>query len=283
MTALAIPANSRGYQASLGHELTFAGTLNSEWIKLRSVRSTWFAAIGLVALTFVFGVPIASAMMDQREGVAGPAGVDDFSLLLANNGLTILGQMIALVLGALAVTSEYGSGSIRSTLSAVPRRGQLFAAKIIVVVAFAAVTAAIALGLTVGAIEVQLRLADAPSGIGPHAWSLAFAGVYYVSVSALIGVGLGFILRSSAGAIATGIGLLFVVPMILAFGVGNDVIRFLLDITPMQAANLMANSVIVPGGDSSVLGGYWGAVACLAAWVVAVLGAGYAVFKRRDA
>ncbi|MDR2379291.1 MAG: ABC transporter permease [Bifidobacteriaceae bacterium] len=283
MTAAAMPATVRRYQTARGRGLTFAGLVKSEWVKLRSLRSTWWCAILLIVFSVGFGVPIAGAMMDRREGVAGPQGADDFTVLLANNGLTILGQIVAVVLGALIVTTEYGSGSIRSTLVAAPRRTWVFAAKVIIAAVFAGVVAAVALGATVGGIVALLQGAGQDNGLGAHASALAGGGIYYLVVTALIGVGLGFVLRSSAGAIAAGIALMFVAPMILALGAGNEVVRFILEITPMQAGALMTTSVPSQHGAGLALGGYWGGAACLAAWAVVALVPAYIAFKRRDA
>ncbi|MDR2374413.1 MAG: ABC transporter permease [Bifidobacteriaceae bacterium] len=280
MTATAIPATGRQYQSSLGQDLTLGGIVKSEWIKLRSLRSTWWCAVLLILLSFGFGVPIAAVEADQWESVVGPGGGSDFTLLLTNNGLTMLGQMVAVVIGALIVTGEYGSGSIRSTLAAAPRRGQVFAAKVTVAAVFTAVVAVIAMAATAAGIVAVLAANGKGNGFGPDAAALAFGGVYYLVASALIGVGLGFILRSSAGAIASGIGLLFVAPMVLALGSSNEFVSRVVDLTPWQAGALMATS---PGFEGSLLGGYWGGAACLAAWVLLALVPAYAVFQRRDA
>ncbi|MDR0593674.1 MAG: ABC transporter permease [Bifidobacteriaceae bacterium] len=292
MTAIASPMPSQQYRSAVGHDLTMGGIVKSEWVKLRSLRSTWWCGGLIFALTFGFGLLVALGLMERRrqelaEGLVSGMTAPDFTVLTANNGLTMLGQMVAVVFGALAVTGEYSSGSIRSTLAAAPRRGQVLVAKVIATLVFTALVGTVSIVATSAAIAALLEAAGQSNGIGPDAFALGAGGVYYLVVSALIGIGLGFILRSGAGAIAAGIALLFVVPMVLAFGSGNEVIAYILELTPWQASQLMTavapSEVAQIGSGEWVLGGYWGGAACLAAWAAAALIPARIIFRRRDA
>ncbi len=217
--------------------LTFAGVLRSEWIKFRSLRSTQL----LLAFTFlaVVGVGVLAAWLRsyiiQQMLEFGPAAANGPGTLPAADapkmtmeqaidvanaqGLNIYGTPIAglqlgiLILGALSVlliSSEFGTGMIRSSLTAVPKRLPVFFAKAIVLVvvsyvltlAAAIVTFLISLPI-MGAYGIGLSL-----GMDGVVYSILMGGVYVAGVS-LAGLSLGTLLRSSAGAIIVLVALFF--------------------------------------------------------------------------
>lgn len=189
-------------------------TIESEWIKLRSVRSTTFAAalvlIGVVGIgALICG---AHAARWNRMSADDRLGLDATNLSL--NGW-FLGQLVAGVVGVLAITSEYASGSISTTFAAVPRRRTVLVAKAIVI-ASAVFLIAIATSFTAFFLGQALL-----SGTGAQA-ALAEPGVtravigaaMYVTVIALLGLGLGALLRSTAAATSALFGVLFVPPVL---------------------------------------------------------------------
>jgi ABC-2 type transport system permease protein len=130
----------------------FGDVVRAEWIKLSSVRSTWWTMIALVVLGAGLTIALCAA---NAEWLASP-DADESPGSFITWGMMIA-QVTALVLGVLAVTSEYGTGMVRSTFAAVPRRGRVLAAKallvatllfvVVVVLAFGQpITSAIALG-----------------------------------------------------------------------------------------------------------------------------------------
>jgi len=191
-------------------------------------------------------------------------------------------MLLAGILGAIAVTGEYGTGMIRSTLAADPVRGSVLAAKALVLAAFlfvASLLISFAAALAVTPIFESRGLSfswDVPAdSVVP-----ILAAAVSMAVFAVIGVAFGFILRSGAGAIAATVGLLFVLPIVAnifaALGTGWQWILDLADRLPMSAAQ----SAIAPsdtGLDAA------GAYLTLAAWVVAGLVSAWAVLRTRDA
>jgi ABC-2 type transport system permease protein len=189
-----------------------ADVLAAEWIKLRSVRSTYWTVFVTAALT------IAVAILTARNAAAHmtdltPADRADFDpMLTVLTGLYVT-QVGFGLLGVLAIGSEYATGLIRTTFTAVPRRLRVLAAKAVAVgvVAFAVGEVA-ALGAFAVARPIlagrHLDVAITDPGV-PRA--LLGAGVF-LSLMALIGLGLGAIIRHTAGTTAVLFGLVFVAP-----------------------------------------------------------------------
>lgn len=233
MSTATISAPKRAGRGSV----TFAGVLRSEWIKFRSLRSTQM----LLAFTFVavvgvgaFAAWVRGTVVDAimhggapGQGPAGPgSGTGEPQVTLqqamdaANaQGFSIYGipvaglQLGVLVLGALAVlliSSEFGTGMIRSTMTAVPKRLPAFFAKAIVlvvvsyVVTLAAAFATFLISIPIlGSFGIDMSL-----GMDGVLRSILMGGVYVAGVS-LIGLSLGTLIRSSAGGIIVLVALLF--------------------------------------------------------------------------
>jgi ABC-2 type transport system permease protein len=199
-------------QTSFGPLSGFPNVLRSEFCKLRSVRSTFWAllmaVVSNVALAALGALFLPGALSAQEK-----ATVDVTRLSLAGLHLS---QIALGVLGVLIITSEYGSGMIRATLSAVPRRRRVLAAKAIV---FAATALVVGISSSFAAWFVfqaflsddSLRLAIGAPGV----LRAVAGGGLYLTVLGLLGLGLGAIIRAGAGAIAALFGLLFVPPLLL--------------------------------------------------------------------
>jgi ABC-type transport system involved in multi-copper enzyme maturation permease subunit len=186
--------------------------IRSEWTKLRSVRSTFWTLLAATVLTIGLGALISNGFAGNYSS-SSPS--DQATFDPTNISLTglILGQLAIGVLGVLTVTSEYSTGMIRTSLAAVPRRGRLLVAKAGV---FAAVS------LVVG--EVVSFLAfflgqSIMSGRAPHATlsqpfvlRAVFGAGLYLAVLGLLAIGIGTILRHSAGAITILVAVAFVLP-----------------------------------------------------------------------
>ncbi|NGO12040.1 ABC transporter permease subunit [Streptomyces sp. HC44] len=243
-----------------------------EWIKLRSLRSTTYALLAVVVGMIAVGV-VTMANTKAPGNAADAETFDPVNNLMAG---VALGQLIIGVLGVLAVTGEYSSGSIRSTLAAVPNRRLLLVAK-------AAVLGAVALvvGQTVAFVTFfagRPALTDAvpqPSlGDGGVLRAVVLSGVYLAMIG-LIGVGIGAITRHTAGAIGTLVGLLFVVPAILAGATGTTVAKFF---PTMIAGNSLAVSRAMPDVLSP-----WAGFGMLCLYTALALGVGGRLLARRDA
>ncbi|MDR1799959.1 MAG: ABC transporter permease [Bifidobacteriaceae bacterium] len=264
--------------------LTLPRIVKSEWIKVRSVRSTWLL-LGIFAVC-ALGITSAMAAFAQfSTPEAGETGVflgeSDASTALLNLATTAVvetAMILVTVFAVLAIGSEYSSGAIRSTLSAAPRRGSVFAAKTFVIAGSAVLVSAV---LTVASWAIGAGILSA-RGLDPVLNSEGVRqmvlGVVYVAVIALIAVGAGFITRSTAGGMAIVLGLLLVLPILLSFLSSTKVGGYLKAALPDQAAG-----ALIAGDDSYLIGGQVGAAAVLASWVVLSLVGAYVTFTRRDA
>jgi hypothetical protein len=211
-----------------------ANQLRSEWTKLRSVRSTWVC----LAVVLVAGIGLSALVTDVEAGRWGTLGLADratFDPVRFSQTGTFLSQFVVGVLGALVVTSEYATGSIRTTLSITSKRTTVLAAKLIVigvvvfvvaeVTAFASFFTSQAILLAHGAralppgstILTQIRSTTIPyvSLSDGAALRAVFLSGVYLLLLALSACAIGFVLRHTAGAIATFVGLLLVLPLIV--------------------------------------------------------------------
>lgn len=255
--------------------VTQAGVLRSEWIKLRSLRSTLLTALLAAGAMLLMGVVGATDFTSDWD-VATPterASLDPVQTMLSG---WFLAQVLIGVIGALAVTSEYASGSIVATLTAVPRRTPVLIAKLLVpaplslLVIVPATVVALLLGriLLPDGVTVDLgdpELLKAIVGIG-----IAMAGI------CAIGTCLGFLVRGTAGAIGILTVVLLVVPM-LAPGLSPDLARLL----PSGAIESLV-TVDVDARDHPPLAWPVG-LALLGGYVAFAAGAAAVVLGRRDA
>jgi len=186
--------------------MSFGNVLAMEWIKLRSLRSTtWVLAVGMLttaALGVVAGFNTRSVTSDPTSNVL--SGI-------------LLGQLVLGVLGVLCVTSEYSSGTIRVTLAAVPRRWPVLAAKACTFGALALAASEVTVfAAFLGGIAALRPSVPHPALSDPSVLrAVALTGVY-LGLTALMGVGVGILVRHSAAAVAVLVGGLFVLPLIAA-------------------------------------------------------------------
>ena len=191
---------------------TFGDVLRLEWIKFRSVRSTFWTLAVTVVLGIALGAVISEAAAHgyARSSVSGKLSWDPTGVSLA--GVAIASPAIA-VLGVLCISSEYSSGMIRTSLIAVPKRGRVLAAKSLV---FAVVTFVVGEATSFAAFFAGQALI---SGHAPHA-ALGDPGVaravagggLYLAALAVLSVAAGALLRHPAAAIASMIAVLLVLP-----------------------------------------------------------------------
>jgi ABC-2 type transport system permease protein len=242
----------------------------SEWTKVRSVRSTyWFllaACVVTVGLAALITVGLGTGNVEVTDEVFDAAGV---SLL----GVWF-GQILFAVVGVLAVTSEYATGSIRTTLAAVPRRGALLAAKlasvgVIVAVAGTAVSFA---AFLVG--QAVLKGQDKAVGSGePGALRAILGASGYLVAMALFGVAVGVLVRHTASAVLAVLGL-GLVPALFGGLFPDWLQRNVVDRLPGPAGVRVSAAYPAP-----VLADYlW-----LAGWVSGLVVLAYLVLRWRDA
>jgi ABC-2 type transport system permease protein len=246
----------------------FPQAARMEWIKLRSLRSTWW----VLALTVAGALGIAVAVGVNTEDAAAD---------LTNNALAgiSLGLLLVGVLGVLAMTGEHSSGMIRATLAAVPNRPLVLAAK-------AAVFGALALAAGEAAAFIAFFAGGAALPAGVPAPTLGQPGVLRAVVLGgagycligLIGVGLGAVIRHTPAAIALLVGGVYVLAQLVA-GFATWIMAWL----PIA---IVANSLSVtrPVGDGQIrFLSPWAGLGVLGLYAAVSLAAGAFLLARRDA
>ncbi len=191
----------------------FKGALRSEFTKIRSVRSTYWTLLALVIVTIGIGA-LASWGAATHASELGP----DFDPTRQSLFGLIVGQLIIVVLGSLTITSEYGTGMIRTSLTAMPRRGTAVAAKAVVFGAVALITGLVASfgSFFLGQALMSGQHINATLG-QPHVLRAVIGGALFLTVCGLLAFGLGLLLRHSAAAIGAAVGLLFVLFILVNF------------------------------------------------------------------
>lgn len=258
--------------------LSSLGVLRSEWIKLWSLRSTvWsFALVIVVSVGMAVLMSLATQMSDVGVAIAPEAQVS-IVVTAATVGI-FFGQMIVAVLGVMAVTGEYSTGMIKSSLTAVPKRLPMLAAKAIVV--FVA-TYLVGLGSILASYLVAspiFALRDiGASLLEPELLRGLFAGPLFLALIAVFALGLGTIFRSTAGGIATALGILLVLPIVLALIPAE----WAVNATPYLIGNA-GPEIVSPSGFSAVEEG-WQNLLIVIGWVALSGVIGAWLLKRRDA
>jgi ABC-type transport system involved in multi-copper enzyme maturation permease subunit len=254
----------------------FMGALRSEFTKIRSVRSTYWTLLALVIVTIGIGA-LASWGAATHPGQLGP-GFDPTRQSLF--GL-IVGQLIIVVLGSLTITSEYGTGMIRTSLTAMPRRGTAVAAKAVVFGAVALITGLVASfgSFFLGQALMSGQHIGATLG-QPHVLRAVIGGALFLTVCGLLAFGLGLLLRHTAAAIGAAVGLLFVLFILVNFlpqSWQNAVDKWM----PFNAGGqIWRASPALPGEHMFAP---WTGFAVFAGYAAIAIISGLILFRRRDA
>ena len=294
------------------------GALASEFTKLRSVRSTYWTLTALLIVSVGIGAAIcAGQAANFNQNPAQLAGFDATQTSLG--AFFEIGQLVIAVLGAMVITSEYSTGMIRTSLTAQPRRGVVYAAKALV---FAAVTLVISvitsfiaffLGQALIGHGVAASLFHTTKihtgaqgciskggplgggGPGCPQGSLKFIGTtlitpgivlaaiigtaLFVTIVALIAYGVGAIVRHTAGAIAIVIALMFIIP-VLENALPSNWHNDIQRFLP-DAANQVVSVTV--GGPVQHLWSAWPQLGVTALWAAVLVGIGAYLFRKRDA
>ena len=258
---------------------TLVRAIRSEWIKLRTLRSTWVTAVITLFLTTGIGA-LATVITSNPKYF----GSDSWKTAILG---APFGQIVVAVLGALVITGEYSSGQIRSSLAAVPRRSRLFWAKAMVMTVWS---------FALGAVSILLTWALSAPLIGERAISLTNheflgyvwgTGLAYAGIG-LMALGLGFLLRSTAGAITVVSSLLFILnlPLSIASNFWSWAGKALY-LTPSVTVSAVIDPFSVQSNWADDAAAPWishsATVAVFAAWVLVPLLAGWLAFTSRDA
>ncbi|MGI5458041.1 ABC transporter permease [Streptomyces sp. CA-249302] len=203
-------AYSGGYTSPIPVVRTHLGhAISSEWTKIRSVRSTMWTLGVFVLLVVGIGLLVA-ALIAANESDASLQGENPLSFGVF--GL-LLGSICIITLGVLTTASEYGTGMIRTTMTACPTRGRVLAAKAIVFFAVA-FTVTFASVLLVALADVSLLSSARQPSTGE--WLKGTLGIsFYIALLGLLSLLIGSVIRHSAGAITIMIGVVLA-PLVIA-------------------------------------------------------------------
>jgi len=285
------------------------GALASEFTKLRSVRSTYWTLGALFIVSVGLSVAItAGTAANFANNPGNKAGFDATQTSLG--AFFELGQLIIAVIGAMVITSEYSTGMIRTSLTAQPRRGVVYAAKAIVftsvTLVISIITAFIAFfvgqaiysskGVGASLFHTVTIPANANVNCNPGGCTATFSGTdvitastvltaivgtaLFVTIVALIAFGVGSIVRHTAGTIGIVVALMFIIPLLentLPSNWHDDIMRFLPD-----AANQVV-SLTIAGNAPGHLWSAWPQLGVTALWAAALVGVGAFLFRKRDA
>ncbi len=252
----------------------FSDTVRAEWVKFWSVRSTLWSA----AMLFVLGAGLTVLVCATRAEALAAGGSDESPASFVTWGLMIA-QITAIVLGTLIATSEYGTGMIRATLAASPRRSGVVAAKAVVLTGtlfVAGVVTAFAgyLGGNWFLDREGIGIALSEDGV---LRALVGSGLYMAGLG-LFAMAVGLLVRHTAAALSIVLALVFVVGN-MAFLLPGAWGEWIAKLLPGNAGSGVATPVSF---NPNTLGP-WTGFGVFAAETVALLIVAYVVFRRRDA
>lgn len=188
--------------------MTLSNVIRAEWIKLWSVRSTWWTLFA----TYFVTVGLAAAALAAIKASDEVLGQDFYPIEVALFALAF-GQLAMAVTGVLVMSSEYSSGGIWTTLTAVPNRMRLLAGKGIVLAGYTFAAGAV---ITISCFVLTQVFFGGFHGTGlsdPGVLRATLGGAAYLMASALLAFGLAGIIRNTGGSITATVALLFIVPL----------------------------------------------------------------------
>ena len=262
-----------------GEHYRATGVIRSEWTKLRSVRSTMWSLLVTVVLTIGIGILATSVVASRWTRLDI---VDRLTFDPVRQSLTglLFAQLALGVLGVLVVSAEYGTGTIRSTLAAVPNRPLVLASKVAV---FGTVALVVSEVVSFGAFAIgqSILRGSTPSATlsTPGALRAVVGGGIYLTVLGLLALGLAAVIRHTAGAISAFVGVLLILPLIvqaLPTSVVDAVGKYLpanIGVTMTSLRPRLSEHDFGPWVGLAILGGYA---------LLALLAGGF-LMVRRDA
>ncbi|MFH9692793.1 ABC transporter permease subunit [Streptomyces globisporus] len=237
-----------------------------EWIKFRSVRSTGWTTVATALLPVLGAVFVATT---------GSLQSDD-TVLGGSLTLSVVAQMLAAVVGALVMTGEYSSGTIRTTFAARPRRSTVLAAK-------AALVAGVMYVLALASCTLAYLVGDALLPEGRYAQGDPLPALFGIAasfaVAAVLGLAVGTLVRHSAGAVTTVIGLLLLPSL---FGpLFGDAERWIAGLSPTAALEKLIQTSDAAADTVGSLGP-WPSLLLVAAYTTALALGALVLLRRRD-
>jgi len=278
MSAIATTPRSAGGVAHGDRPaVTLARVLRSEWTKLWSLRSTRWSLLAAVIAQAGLGLLIAAVTMSRWDNL-GPGERAHFNAIDRSLGGYHLAQLAIGVLGVLVISGEYSTGSIHSSVMAVPRRLPLLWAKLIIFGTVAFVLMAIASLIAFFGAQAIFTEHHVNVGLGsPDALRALVGTVLYLTVTGILCTGLGALIRTTAGGISAFVVLLFVlsgIVDILPSSIAND-------ISPYLPGN--AGTVVLAAHPDPTMLSPWGGFALYCGYAALAVGVAAYLLLRRDA
>ncbi len=271
----------------------------SEWTKLRSVRSTLWSFVIVVVLGVGVGV-LATAETRAHWATSGHGGFQPIRTSLI--GIDIA-QLVIGVLGVLVMTGEYGTGTIRATFSAAPRRPLVLVAKTGVFAVVAVVISEVVAFLSFFLGQAMLTAPATHATLStPGALRAVVGSGLYICVIGLLGLGLGVVVRHTAGAIGALVGVLLILPIVVS-ALPSSIVNAVQRYEPLQIGKMMItvptdtgvrailrgphgvvrHVVLHGGGGGTFTFSPWVGFGILCGYVVVLLVVGGVLLVRRDA
>jgi hypothetical protein len=251
---------------------TLFDVVRSEWTKFWSVRSTIWTLLLVVVLTVGFGALFAWGTETSFSQMPAEARADFDSTSTSLSGL-IFAQLAIAVLGVLVISGEYSTGGIRSTLTAVPKRMRLLAAKAIVLIVVSWVVGTVTAFIAFFVGQSILGIADLDTSIGePGVLRAVFGGGLYIVATGMFGFALGTLLRHTAGAVTIAVAMLLVIPPFLGLlpGEWGKTINHYFTSNAGQQITYVHQSegALSPWGGYLVFTLWWVVILAVAAWLM---------------
>ncbi|AEI11163.1 MULTISPECIES: ABC transporter permease subunit [Cellulomonas] len=265
--------------------VTFPRLVRSEWIKFWTVRSTVWT-VSVMAVVVVALVALISLIIAQNVGEMD-AG-DGLPALVPYSVAVNLASLAVVVLGVLTITGEYTTGMIRASLSAAPRRTPVLWAKLVVLggsmMVIATVVVALAAAVQTPILSpknVALDLGDAETV------RVLFGNALYLATITVFAFAFGALLRHSAAAMASVLGLLLVVENAV-LAIPWRPLEYVRPFMPASAGYRVAQPQEMIDAMNDQMGrgielSAWGGYAVLVGWVLVLLAVAAVLLKRRDA
>jgi len=254
---------------------SFAGTVRSEFTKIRSVRSTYWTLLSMAVVSIGVGALVSFA---SSRNPRGPGFDPTLHSLI---GL-FFGQLLMAAFGVLVISSEFSTGMIRTSLSVLPRRTTLIAAKGLVLAAVSLVAGLITSFAAFFVGQTLMSGDHISTTLGhPGVLRAVVGGGLFLAACAMLGFGLGLLLRHTAGAICTAVGLLFVLSLVINFlpqSWQDHVDKWV----PAVAGSVILTVVPNPPGSTPTFAP-WTGFAVFCGYAAIAIAAGLYLFRKRNA
>ncbi len=276
-----------------------ADLARSEWTKLRSVRSTLWSFVIMVVLGVGVGI-LATAETRAHWATTFHPGFQPIRTSLI--GVNVA-QLVVGVLGVLVMTGEYGTGTIRATFSAAPRRPLVLAAKTAVFTMVALIASEVVAFLSFFLGQAMLTAPATHATLSsPGALRAVVGSGLYICVIGVLGLALGVLIRHTAGAIGAFVGVLLILPIVVS-ALPQSIINAVQRYEPLQIGKMMITTptdvtrhvilrgphgvirhvVLHGGGGGTFTFSPWVGFGILCGYAVALLAVGTVLLVRRDA